>query len=48
MVNECWMEIFNFSQFYKGVMQNKQIPWKPTYMSECIVDFKTDMEPCVV
>ena len=48
MVNECWMEIFNFSQFYKEVMQNKQVPWKPTYMCECIVDFKTDMEPCVV
>ena len=40
LVLKDWMKFFNFSEFYKGVMKSKTIPWKPTYIGDPIVDFK--------
>ena len=40
LVTKDWMNFFNFSEFYKGVMKSVPIPWKPTYIGEPIVDFK--------
>ena len=40
MVQEEWMEIHNFSQWYKEMMKNRVIPWKPTYIGDPIVDLK--------
>ena len=40
LVLKDWMNFFSFSEFYKGVVKGRTIPWKPTYIGDPIVDFK--------